>query len=88
MNAERKIMDLELEQFVLGELPPKRAREIKHQVETDIEVQRRHDALMASTEEIFERYPPPQMAREITARADLKQTKSKTKWFAFRRWQV
>jgi hypothetical protein len=65
---QRRIPDLKLEQFLLGELDPKETRRIERELERDPALQERVKELRRSNEEILERYPADDMAAAIRRR--------------------
>lgn len=69
MNTDRKISDLDLEKFALGEISDARAREIERAIGTDPEVASRLAAIHSSTDKILKRYPPRVMAAAIEQRS-------------------
>lgn len=68
MRQKPRISDLVLEQYVLGELPPRLARKIKQELERDPSLKARYEALARSDREILDRYSSPEMARAIRER--------------------
>jgi hypothetical protein len=69
MGTNRKIPDLWLEQYLLGELPPERAAEVQRLEQTDPDVSRRLEALRRSNQAILEKYPPRVIAAGVDQRA-------------------
>ncbi|RJO64405.1 MAG: ActD-like protein [Myxococcales bacterium] len=63
------IGDWELEQFLLGELPETRLREIEREVAQNASLKARIAALKASNEEILSRYTPEMVARSVASKA-------------------
>lgn len=64
----KRISDLLLEQYVLGELPPEVAEEVREELARDPSLRARHDEIARSDKEILERYPPADIAKSIAAR--------------------
>jgi anti-sigma-K factor RskA len=70
MSVETKrITDLVLERYVLGELDADHAAELSAQLKSDPELARRVAAIVSSNDEILAQYPPERMALDIRARA-------------------
>jgi hypothetical protein len=73
MNPEgrqRRISDVTLEQYLLGELPKNEMVETKRLIEDDATLRARLEELERSNREILEQYPPDVMSREIQSRLD------------------
>jgi len=68
MGQKSTISDLLLEQYVLGELPPRLARKIEEELALDPSLKARYEAIAGSDREIMDRYPPAEMARVIRER--------------------
>ena len=58
MEQKRKISDLMLEQFALGELSADAERTVRTMLAVDTDLQKRLDALRDSDTEILASYPP------------------------------
>jgi len=70
MEPKPAISDLLLEQYALGELPPRLARKVEEELARDPALRGRLDAIEESNREILERYPPTEMARAIKDRLE------------------
>jgi len=82
MTADnRKIPDILLEQYILGELDPAKMAEIKTLSASDAELAARIAVLQASDEEILARYPARPMAAAIRQRAQM--AKAEKRGFSF-----
>ena len=64
----KRISDLLLEQYVLGELPPEVAGEVREELARDPSLRARHEAIIRSDREILERYPAADIAVSVGAR--------------------
>jgi anti-sigma-K factor RskA len=62
------INDYILERYVLGELPGKRAREIKKWLKTDTQLKEKIEEIEKSNREILTQYPPDFVAPKIMSR--------------------
>ena len=69
----KRISDLLLEQYVLGELPPEVAGEVREELARDPSLRARHESIIRSDKEILERYPPADIAESVGARLREKQ---------------
>jgi hypothetical protein len=69
-TAQRRIPDLILEQYLLGELPPEEEAQIGKAVDSDPELYRRLKEIEASTSDILKTYPPHDMASRIRDRLE------------------
>ncbi|MBM4353060.1 MAG: DUF4384 domain-containing protein [Deltaproteobacteria bacterium] len=65
---DRRIPDLRLEQYLLGELPPDQADEIAALEQSDPGVRARLEALRTSNESILRDYPPRVIAAQVSRR--------------------
>ncbi|MDH5547985.1 MAG: hypothetical protein OEZ43_20600 [Gammaproteobacteria bacterium] len=67
MNAKtgKSWTDLDLEQYMLGELDEKRTTEIRIQITSDAELRERVEQLQESSDEILDQYTPEYMAQQI-----------------------
>lgn len=68
MTTDKKIPDIDLERFALGELGAERLKDIENRLQVDPEEAKRLDALFASNEDILTDYPARQMAAGIQER--------------------
>ncbi len=86
MNAERRVLDIELEQLALGELGPQREKEVRQYLtEEEHGGAKRLADLETSNQEILMRYPPHLMASQIEERAarfDRTKSQKSRVWFA------
>jgi hypothetical protein len=69
-GGQRRIPDITLEQYLLGELSEKEMVETKRILDEDHESRARLAALERSNREILERYPPDFMSRQIQLRLE------------------
>ena len=67
-GSHREIRELELEQYVLGELPEERARQIEARA-AEPEIAARIAAIRRSNEEILAQYPAEKVALDVRAKA-------------------
>lgn len=65
MEQKRKISDLMLEQFALGELSADAERTVRTMLAVDTDLQKRLDALRDSDTEILASYPPARIVPQI-----------------------
>lgn len=65
MRRKETISDLLLEQYVLGELPPRLAGKVRKELARDPALKARHEEITRSDKEILQRYPPSEMAKSI-----------------------
>lgn len=68
MTNEHRILDIELEKLLLGELRGERMAAVERAIETEPEIRARYDLLRSSTEGILAEYPPRVMAAQIRDR--------------------
>jgi hypothetical protein len=69
-GRHRRIPDIKLEQYLLGELSEKELAETSRLLDKNEESRARLAAMEQSNREILDRYPPDLMSREIQARMD------------------
>ena len=85
MSEPKCIPDIVLEQYLLGELNPERAREIDLRLAEDRELQRRVEALRASNEQILSAMPPHRAVADIGRKLRREQEpaarEARTSWF-------
>jgi hypothetical protein len=64
------VLDIDIERYVLGELPEDRAKALEQILDLDAETRARVEAIKADNRAILEAYPPHLMAVQIGARAE------------------
>lgn len=69
MSRQKRIHDLELEQFVLNELTPEKAADVRRRLDEDPSGMQRLADIHSSNAVILEEYPPHLMAAQIRERA-------------------
>ena len=75
-GRRRRIPDITLEQYLLGELPEDEMVEMKRLLDEDPESRARLEALERSNREILEQYPPDSMSRQIQSKLEAQQKQS------------
>jgi hypothetical protein len=78
-GRQRRLSDITLEQYLLGELPEHEMVETKRALDEDPESRARLAALERSNREILERYPPDFMGRKIQSKLEQQEAKSSRK---------
>ena len=68
MTKAQRVLDIELERLLLGELGEERMAEGTRALEEDSNIRERYLSLQASNDAILDQYPPRVMAAEIAAR--------------------
>jgi hypothetical protein len=86
-GRRRRISDITLERYLLGELPDREMAETKRVLEEDEESRARFRALKRSNREILDQYPPDFMGRQIQSRLDRQDEQSSKKGF-FTPWPM
>ncbi len=81
MMTERRIPDLWLEQYLLGELPPDRMALVEAAEKADPDVQSRLEALRSSNAAVLSQYPSRPMAADITQRLARDKHEASTAWY-------
>lgn len=86
MSKSRKISDLILERYILGELPQDQMEHFKSAIESDTDLKNRVKKLLESNDVILKEHPSPEMANMIGLRMHRQRVreqdeKKKSSWF-------
>jgi len=77
MPRKDAISDLLLEQYVLGELAPEVATQIRDELASDASLMARYQTIVTSDKEILDRYPPAEMAKAISDKLQGRRSKQR-----------
>jgi hypothetical protein len=74
MTAKQKVLDIDIERYLLGELSKDRLETFEQMLSADPDLKAQVDAMKAENESILDAYPPHLTAVQITERAAAEKT--------------